>query len=322
MPNRKSNKVTIVGIAGDSGAGKSTFVSELRELIGPEKVTVISIDDYHSLDRAERTRVGVTALHPWKANNLGLLIEHVWQLKAGKEIAKPIYDHSDGKIKGPEIIKPTDIVLLEGLHILYLQKLREALDLKIYFDTDTALRVRWKVRRDAAERGYTEEQVLAEIERRKPDVEKYIEPQKAYADMVIKYFPDDPAKATADDPEPIKVQIAERLNGDKRRLVKWLSLGSRFGLVEAVHYHDQIVGEPMEIADIMGHTPVDAMSALLEMASDNHYFKQKLTDPHYTPIKVTRYLIASMISELAYGRHLEDLKKMPEDVSNDAAQAM
>ncbi|MBE3595420.1 MAG: phosphoribulokinase [Hydrogenibacillus sp.] len=314
-------KVTIIGIAGDSGAGKSTFVAELKALIGEERVTVISIDDYHSLDRTERSRVGITALHPWKANNLGLLIEHVWALKAGRAIEKPIYDHSDGKIKGPEIVIPKDIVLLEGLHILYLEKLREALDLKIYFDTDTRLRVRWKVRRDAATRGYTEDEVLAEIERRKPDVERYIEPQKAFADIVIKYFPDDARAPSADDPEPIKVQIAERLNGNKRRLVKWLSLGSRFGLIEAVHYHDKIVGEDMEIADIGGHTPIESMTALLEMISDNHHLKAKMNDTHYTPIKVTQYLIASMIVELAYGRDVQRERLVARQSGEDAPKA-
>ncbi|CAM3373810.1 phosphoribulokinase [Hydrogenibacillus schlegelii] len=311
-------KVTVIGIAGDSGAGKSTFVAELRALIGEERVTTISIDDYHSLDRFERSRIGVTALHPWKANNLGLLIEHVWQLKAGRAIEKPIYDHSDGRIKGPEIVVPRDIVLLEGLHILYLEKLREALDLKIYFDTDIRLRVRWKVRRDASTRGYTEAEVLEEIERRKPDVQNYIEPQKAYADLVVQYIPDDDRPPTPDDPEPIKVRIAERLNGDKRRLVKWLSLGARFGLIEAVHYHDKIVGEEMEIADIGGRTPMESMLALLEMISDNHHLKEKMNETHYTPIKVTQYLIASMIIELAYGR---DLQLYPSAGAPKTAQA-
>ena len=295
-----NRRVTIVGIAGDSGAGKSTYVAHLRELLGKDRVTVITCDDYHSLDRAERNKIGVTALHPWKANNLGLLVEHVWQLKQGRPIIKPTYDHTTGTFGEPEEVHPKDVVLIEGLHILYLEKLREACDLNIYFDTDISLRVKWKVRRDAEQRGYTEEEVLAEIERRKPDVEKYIEPQKAWADLIIHYLPDDETEPTDRVPEPIRVRIAERLRGGKRRLVKWLALASRLGLIDAKHHHDLIAGEEMEIATISGSTNVSSLQSLFEMIGDSRYLSDQLDALHYDTVSVSRLLVANMIYDLAY----------------------
>lgn len=297
LPQRR---VTIIGIAGDSGAGKSTYVEHLKELLGEDRVTVITGDDYHSLDRVERNKIGITALDPWKANNLGLLVDHVWALKQGQTIMKPIYDHTTGTFTGPEEIQPRDVVLIEGLHMFYLEKLREALDLKIYFDTDVSLRVRWKVRRDAGVRGYTEEQVLDEIERRKPDVQKFIEPQKAWADLVIHYLPDHDHEPTEAVPEPIRVRVAERMKGRKRRLVKWLALASRLGLINADHYHDEIAGEEMEIASIAGNTELSSMHSLLEMISDNHYISHHMEELYYNPVSVSRLLVANMISELAY----------------------
>lgn len=305
LPRRR---VTIIGIAGDSGAGKSTYVENLKYLLGEDRVTVITGDDYHSLDRIERNKIGVTALDPWKANNLGLLVDHVWSLKQGYSVMKPIYDHSTGTFTGPEEIQPKDVVLIEGLHIFYLEKLREALDLKIYFDTDTALRVRWKVRRDAGVRGYTEEQVLEEIERRKPDVERFIEPQKAWADLVIHYLPDDEHAPTEMVPEPIRVRVAERMKGRKRRLVKWLALASRLGLINADHYHDEIAGEEMEIASIAGNTELSSMHSLLEMISDNHYLTHHMEELQYSPVSVSRLLVANMISELAYNANEDSVR--------------
>lgn len=90
-------RVTMVGISGDSGAGKSTYAAALRDILGPERVTILPLDDYHSLDRKERTLIGVTALNPWKANNLGLLVDHVWALRHGHAIIKPTYDHATGR---------------------------------------------------------------------------------------------------------------------------------------------------------------------------------------------------------------------------------
>jgi phosphoribulokinase len=226
-------RTIMVGICGDSGAGKSTYADALRRLLGPERVTVIALDDYHSLDRQERERAGVTALHPYKANNLGLLVDHVWSLRRGEAIVKPVYDHSTGTFGKPVVIQPHDIVILEGLHVLYLERLRSALDLRIYFDTDADLRVQWKIRRDAGARGYTPAEVLAEIERRRPDVQRYIEPQKAFADVVIHYTRDHDTPASDENPEPIRVRFAERLTGSRRRLVKWLALaGSLAGVSE------------------------------------------------------------------------------------------
>lgn len=297
-------RVTIVGICGDSGAGKSTYAASLRQLLGEERVTVISLDDYHSLDRRERDRVGVTALHPYKANNLGLLVDHVWALRNGQSILKPVYDHSTGTFGEPELITPTDIVIMEGLHTLYLERLRSALDLSIYFDTDPSLRVQWKVRRDAGVRGYTPDAVFEEIERRRYDVERYIEPQKAFADIVIHYLPDAETVPTDDVPEPIRVRFAERLRGSKRRLVKWLALAGQLGLVRARHFRDEITGEEAEIVSLSGNTKHDALNSLIEMVSDRHllsdHVARNLTELHYDPVSVSRILVSSMISLLQF----------------------
>ncbi|OLZ08495.1 phosphoribulokinase [Sulfobacillus thermosulfidooxidans] len=295
----RRHRITMIGIAGDSGAGKSTYAAALQELLGVDRVTVLTLDDYHSLDRDERNAIGVTALNPWKANNLGLLIEHVWALRHGKPIVKPTYDHATGRFGPMEEIVPKDIVILEGLHTLYLEKLREALDLRIYFDTDNELRVRWKVRRDSGARGYTPQEVLEEIERRRPDVMRYIEPQKAFADLVIHYMPDKTLPPTPEYPEPVRVVFAERLRRNKRILVKWLALGARLGLVHAEHVHDIVEGEEMEVAALWGTTQQSALQSLVEMVSDSQLFHEHITrlgkTLDYDPIGVSRILVASMI---------------------------
>ena len=295
----KRHRITMIGIAGDSGAGKSTYATALQELLGPERVTVLTLDDYHSLDRDERNAIGITALNPWKANNLGLLIDHVWALRHGRAIVKPTYDHATGRFGAMEEIVPRDIIILEGLHTLYLERLREALDLRMYFDTDNALRVRWKVRRDSGARGYTPQEVLVEIERRRPDVMRYIEPQKAFADLVIHYMPDESLEPSPEYPEPVRVVFAERLRRNKRILVKWLALGARLGLVHAEHVQDIVEGEEMEVAALWGTTQQSALQSLVEMVSDSQLFHEHITSLgktlDYDPIGVSRILVSSMI---------------------------
>ncbi|AEW06317.1 Phosphoribulokinase [Sulfobacillus acidophilus DSM 10332] len=299
-----SRRVVMVGICGDSGAGKSTYAHALRELLDPERVTVITLDDYHSLNRHERNAIGITALHPWKANNLGLLTEHVWALRRGQSIVKPTYDHATGEFGAPEEIVPRDIVILEGLHTFYLERLREALDLKIYFDTDIQLRVQWKIARDSSQRGYTPEEVMAEIERRRPDVERYIEPQKALADIVIHYLPDNETPPHPDYPDPVRVRFAERLRGSKRRLVKWLALAGQLGLIQTDHFHDHIIGEEMEIASVSGITDSKTLNSLIEMVSERQLVtervRQQLEARHHDPVIVSRILVASMIAHLGH----------------------
>lgn len=304
-------RVTMVGISGDSGAGKSTYAEALRDILGPERVSVISLDDYHSLDRNERNMIGVTALNPWKANNLGLLVDHVWALRNGRAIVKPTYDHTTGMFGAPEEVRPRDFIILEGLHTLYLARLREALDLSIYFDTHDDLRVQWKIRRDSGARGYTPDEVLAEIERRRPDVERFIEPQKAFADIVIHYMPDHETVPSVENPEPVRVLFAERLRRNKRRLVKWLALGGQLGLIKADHHHGTIVGEEMEIATLSGSTQQSALHSLVEMVSDRHLLgdevKSHLDALHYDPVSVSRILVASMIAFLDHSFRREEL---------------
>ncbi len=182
------DKVVLIGVAGDSGCGKSTFLRRITDVFGEDFVTVICLDDYHSLDRKQRKETGITALDP-RANNFDLMYEQIKALKNLESINKPIYNHETGMIDPPEKIHPNHIVVIEGLHPLYDDRVRELIDFSVYLDISDEVKIAWKIKRDMAERGHRYEDVLASINARRPDFEAYIDPQKAHANVVIQVLP-------------------------------------------------------------------------------------------------------------------------------------
>jgi len=182
------DRVVLIAVAGDSGCGKSTFLHRLADLFGEEFMTVICLDDYHSLDRKGRKAAGVTALNP-KANNFDLMYEQIKALKNGQAIDKPIYNHETGELDPPERVEPNKVVVIEGLHPLYDERVRSLVDFGVYLDISDEVKINWKIQRDMAERGHTYEDILASINARRPDFSAYIEPQKEFADVVIQILP-------------------------------------------------------------------------------------------------------------------------------------
>eukprot|EP00958_Prasinococcus_capsulatus_P025246 scaffold4177_cov425-Prasinococcus_capsulatus_cf.AAC.3 len=195
----------VVGLAADSGCGKSTFMRRMTTLFGgspkapeggnpdsntllSESTTVICLDDFHCLDRYGRKEKNVTALAP-EAQDFDLMYEQVKDLKDGKTVAKPIYNHVSGLLDPPEDIESPEILVIEGLHPFYDERVRELLDFKIYLDISDEVKFAWKIQRDMAERGHSLESIQASIEARKPDFNAYIDPQKADADIVIQVLP-------------------------------------------------------------------------------------------------------------------------------------
>jgi phosphoribulokinase len=176
----------MIAVGGDSGTGKTTLCRGLDMIFGAERIETICLDDYHSLDRTQRAAVGFTALDP-RANNFAAMEEDMWALREGHAIDKPVYDHADGKIKGPQAIVPKDIIVVQGLFPLYTRALRSLFDVTVWLDPETELQVAWKIQRDMTQRGYTEEQVRAEIEKRQPDIRAHITPQAAYADLTVRF---------------------------------------------------------------------------------------------------------------------------------------
>jgi phosphoribulokinase len=204
-------KIICIGVAADSGCGKSTFMRRLTKVFGGANVgplgggfgtpggwetntlcsdvtTVLCLDDYHANDRNGRKVSGLTALNTAE-QNFDLMAAHMAALKSGTEISKPIYNHVNGTLDTPEVIKPTPIVIIEGLHPLADKRVRDLLDFTIYLDISNEIKFAWKIQRDMAERGWTREQVEADIEKRKPDFSEFVAPQMASADIVISVLP-------------------------------------------------------------------------------------------------------------------------------------
>jgi phosphoribulokinase len=173
-----------IGVAGDSGSGKTTFTQGIRSIFGDDMVSTISLDDYHRLDRNGRKEHGITALDP-RANRLDRLEKDLALLKRGVPIEKPVYNHSTGTFDPPVIFRPRKILILEGLHTLFTPELRHNLDFSLFVDPVKEVKYDWKIRRDMNKRGYSEKDVLKEITEREPDYENYIAPQKEFADAVI-----------------------------------------------------------------------------------------------------------------------------------------
>lgn len=173
-----------IGVAGDSGSGKTTFTDSIRHLFGDSVVTTITLDDYHIYNRAQRDEIQITPLHP-DANNLAGLERDLRLLKQGKGIYKNIYNHSTGRLEGPEYLPPAKIIILEGLHSLFTPGLRDLLDFSLYLDPASAVKREWKIKRDMEKRGYSEREVRDAIARRENDYRAYIAPQRDLADAVI-----------------------------------------------------------------------------------------------------------------------------------------
>ncbi len=194
----------ILGIVGDSAAGKTTLTKGIAQFLGAENVTVICTDDYHRYDRKQRAELGITALHP-DCNYLDIMQQHLSLLRTGQPILKPIYSHKTGTFEAPEYIKPNKFVIVEGLLGYSTRIARDAYDVKVYLAPPEELRTKWKVRRDTQKRGYSEEQVLAEMQKRESDSESFIRPQRQWADIVVTFYP------AADDPEATSGNLNVRL---------------------------------------------------------------------------------------------------------------
>jgi phosphoribulokinase len=173
-----------LGVAGDSGSGKTTFTEGIRSIFGTDLVSTITLDDYHSLDRDDRRKQGLTALNP-KANRIDQLEKDLVQLKHGVPVEKPVYNHTMGVFDPPVIFHPKKILILEGLHTLFTPALRKYLDFTLFVDPAKEVKTDWKIRRDMKIRGYSRDAVIQEIAEREPDYKRYIAPQKEFADAVI-----------------------------------------------------------------------------------------------------------------------------------------
>lgn len=185
---RLSRKPFVIGVAGDSGAGKDTFANAITGLFGAHSVAAISGDDYHLWDRHQPIWQVMTHINP-AANDLESFAKNLVSLGDGKSILATHYNHDTGKMSKPFIVKSNDIIIASGLHALYLPILRECYDLSIYLDIDEELRAYFKIQRDVKKRGYSAERVVEELAKRNPDSEKFIRPQTAFADLIFSLHP-------------------------------------------------------------------------------------------------------------------------------------
>lgn len=181
---RQSPLVYLIGVAGDSGSGKSTFTKAITDIFGDELVTSITVDDYHLYDRKARSEMGITPLLH-SANNLKLLEENLRDLKTGKTVLKPVYLHNHGIFGEPEQFSPKKFIIVEGLHPYATNTLRALYDYTIFVDPERDVKYDWKIRRDMKKRNYDKNEVLEEIIKREPDYIQYVLPQRVVADAVI-----------------------------------------------------------------------------------------------------------------------------------------
>jgi phosphoribulokinase len=190
----------ILAVVGDSGAGKTTITRGLVGILGEDQVTAVATDDYHKYDRAQRAERGITPLHP-DCNYLDIVSQHLALLREGEPILKPVYQHSDGTFGPPVYVSPKPFTIVEGLLGYHTEGMRGCYDVRVYLAPPEELRRKWKVQRDCSKRGYTTDQVLAELDRREPDSAQFIRPQERHADMVVSFRESDSGYSGALDAE-------------------------------------------------------------------------------------------------------------------------
>ena len=180
--------MTIIGIAGGTGSGKTTVVKRIAKALPPHCAAVVPLDSYYNdtTDLTPEERAAINFDHPdafdWK-----LLTEHIKRLKNGEAIEQPTYSYIESNRQKETVhVEPKPVIIIEGIMALHYKKLRDMMDLKIFVDTDDDVRLIRNIRRDVVERGRTVDMVLNRYEKvLKPMHEQFIEPTKKFADLII-----------------------------------------------------------------------------------------------------------------------------------------
>ena len=182
------NNVTIIGIAGGTGSGKTTVVRKIVEALPPHYVAVVPLDSYYN-DTTEMTdedRKAINFDHPdafdWK-----LLIKQVNELRHGNAVEQPTYSYLlCNRLPETVHVEPKPVIIIEGIMTLINKRLRDMMDLKIFVDCDSDERLIRNIQRDIVERGRTVSMVVDRyLEVLKPMHEQFIEPTKRFADVII-----------------------------------------------------------------------------------------------------------------------------------------
>lgn len=178
----------IIGIAGGTGSGKTTVVQKIAEQFFAEEVSIIFQDSYYldNSDLSLEERRAKNFDHP-ESVEFDLLIDHVKQLRSGKSVNEPIYSFiSCTRQSETRKVVPRGVLIVEGILILTNKKLRELMDIKVFVDCDSDVRLSRVIRRDINERGRDVNQVLDRYEKTvRPSHLQFIEPSKRFADIII-----------------------------------------------------------------------------------------------------------------------------------------
>lgn len=250
LPNFKeiiahSPVIFTIGVAGDSGSGKTTFTNAIRQIFGPRLVSTITLDDYHKYDREERTRLDITPLHP-DANNLSLLENDIALLKNGRSIQKPVYNHETGRFDQPVPYSAGKILILEGLHTLFTPGLRDLMDFSIFVDPENEVKYAWKRERDMGLRGYSSAEVYGEIQRRESDYREFIAPQRCHADAVIRIRPSRYGAGTGTQKNVYNISL---LQNRMRRTIQDIDLNVDLYSMLSFHEHDFLMEFSTQMVD-------------------------------------------------------------------------
>lgn len=273
-----THRPIILGIVGDSAAGKTTLTRGIAQVLGEEDVTIICTDDYHRYDRKQRAELGITALHP-DCNHLDIMQQHLSLLRTGQPILKPVYSHKTGTFEAPLYIKPSKFVVVEGLLGYYTRAARDCYDVKVYLAPPEDLRAQWKIRRDTLKRGYTEAQVRDEMEKREPDSEQFIRPQRKWADLVVSFYPPQEDGAEASSNLNVRLVLRPTIpHPEVTQVTQFDHVQSaiRLGL-------DRDMGKPVDVLEVDRHATQDQVQALERLICSDVPYLHNLCNREVNP---------------------------------------
>ena len=309
-PTRLDRPV-LLGIIGDSAAGKTTLATGIARILGDNQVLTICSDDYHIYSRAERAERRITALHP-DSNQIDILEQHLQLLRENQPILKPIYNHKLGTLEPAQYLAPRPYIIVEGLLGYHTRSMRDCYDVKVFMEPDEELRIKWKLWRDCNRRGYTTEQVQDELEHRREDSQRFIQPQRTFSDIVVNFYP--PKNDDSETGAHLDVHHLLRPTLPHPDLSPLIQAGARNGLsLELCRDRD---GKPVDVLGISGSISdesADSLENLLwEMLPEvphlrnNHVGEFLDIDgkPRIShPLVLTELLVAYHMVKAAHGVH-------------------